>query len=533
MLGHLVDMDNLARDLIQNRYAYLSDARLDMSNITVPVLWIYGSFDHWLESEEVRDIMSVQAAPRELATQGVVTQGVVITEAAPREIVEIPTGHNLRSSDDAIRAFEIITASIYKNLFGESLDPVGPDREEMLRLITYERERIEKAEPINLEQYWQNYLIGNAGKSAGYDFYRNLKDFRTFLSLQCELIDPADQEFIADFGCGTGLLLENLLQHQASLSRPARGLSITAADLVQAALDKTRIKCEQLVEANPCLESYRFDYLAMNLDPNRLIPVQRFIHHPELDFNTLRNRIEGLSNATLDRLLTRATPALYRFMRGAAPTEHVLKQVHALLEESDLQAVLDFNRAARFLKKRLTEMDLRPAERRGRKGLIAAEDHARIRTTDIFFETIDFGDNDLKLTLPFDEASFHKIVASLFISYLYNPEDIMQELYRLVKPGGTVLVSSMKLDSDISGIFTEYVDQVHTKGSSHDLALSGARAMLNEAASLFELEEDGYFRFYSDEELLVLFKDSGFGEIRVYRSMGSPPQAVIVTGKKN
>jgi hypothetical protein len=51
--------------------------------------------------------------------------------------------------------------------------------------------------------------------------------------------------------------------------------------------------------------------------------------------------------------------------------------------------------------------------------------------------------------------------------------------------------------------------------------LTAARAMLNEAAGLFELEEDGYFRFYSDNELVSMLENAGFKNITVTSSWAS------------
>ena len=57
--------------------------------------------------------------------------------------------------------------------------------------------------------------------------------------------------------------------------------------------------------------------------------------------------------------------------------------------------------------------------------------------------------------------------------------------------------------------------------------------MLNEAASLFELEEDGFFRFYTSEDLENMLSACGFVDIEVIPSMGTPPQAHIAIGKKD
>ncbi len=519
MLGHLIDMDNLAQDLIHNKYAFITDSRLDMSKISIPVLWIYGTYDKWMVIDEIKDVMSVRAG-------------------GSREIIEVPTGHNLRSSEDAVKTFKLITSSIYEKLYDQRMKPIDPDKEEMVRLITYERERISSTEEIKVEDYWKNYLIGSDGNNYGYDFYKNIKDFRDFLTLETGLIAPADNDRIADMGCGTGLFVDNMLQNLACRKNPVQKLNIVAVDLIQEALDKTRVKYEKLVHSYESLRTYKIEYIRMNLDPNRLIPVKRFMDDTRLDFNFLRNRVEGLKNVTLDLLLRNESKKLYRLTRGGLVTDDVLKDLEKIFNGSEYRAVTDFNRAARFLKRNLYAEDLIPKKRLRRCEPLKPEEYCTLSTRDILFETLNFGDNGLNLHLDFRDNYFNKIVASLFISYLFNPDDIMHEFYRMLRPGGILLVSTMKPDSDISVIFTDYIEKVRnfeledTQIKNRDLNLSGARAMLNEAAALFELEEDGYFKFYTADELVVMFKTAGFRKIQVNHSLGNPSQAVIVTGKK-
>jgi SAM-dependent methyltransferase len=275
----------------------------------------------------------------------------------------------------------------------------------------------------------------------------------------------------------------------------------------------------------------------MDLDPNRLIPVEKFIKDSTFDFNFLRNRIDGLINVTIDHLLEKASSRLYHIMRGAALTS----DDHAYLKENfnkeDYETLIEFNRASRFINKDLIAKDMAD-KKYVHQGSIRKEDYMNIRTDDMVFKQLNFSNNGLELNMNFRPNYFNKIVASLFISYLYNPDDIIYEFYRILKPGGRLLVSSMKPDSDISLIFTNYIYKVknfdlgNTGIKDQEMNLTDARAMLNEAASLFELEEDGYFKFYSDTELVSMFENAGFINIKVTSSMGKPAQAVIITGEK-
>jgi hypothetical protein len=92
----------------------------------------------------------------------------------------------------------------------------------------------------------------------------------------------------------------------------------------------------------------------------------------------------------------------------------------------------------------------------------------------------------------------------------------------------------MRPDSDLSMIFTDYIRRVDDQndGRGGPDGSRGARGMLNEAATLFELEEDGYFRFYTSGELKGLLEGAGFIDVALRSSMGRPPQAIIATGKK-
>jgi len=517
VLGHLLDVDIIAKDLIDNKYAYITDARSDMSKVSIPVTWIYGKYDKWIPEIEIKDIMSVKA------------DGM-------REVIEIPTGHNLRSSDDAIKTFKLITKLIYHMQYKKDIKTIAPDRENMVKLITYERERLYNTEEFIPDDYWKNYLIGKGG-SVGYDFYKNIKEFREFLTLQSELIGLENGEVFADIGCGTGIFIESMLLNLADKGKSINDTQIVLVDLVQEALEKSRVKCEKLFRSHKSLLPYKIKYIQMDLDPNRLIPVEKFIKDSTLDFNFLRNRIDGLMNVTIDHLLHKDSERHYKIMRGSILTNDDLSYLADNFNNEDSETIIEFNRASRFVNKDLFVQDMVEGEYVNR-GYIDIKDYMNIRAGDIIFNRLNFSNNGLELNLNFNSNYFNKIVASLFISYLYNPDDIIYEFYRILKPGGKLLVSSMKPDSDISLIFTDYIDKVmkfdmeDPEIQDQETNLADARAMLNEAAGLFELEEDGFFKFYSGNELVSMFENAGFENIRLTSSMGKPEQAVIITGEK-
>ncbi|HUX14428.1 MAG TPA: PilZ domain-containing protein [Spirochaetia bacterium] len=530
MLGHLVNMDTLANDLISHRYAYLTDARLDLSRMDLPVSWICGTFDRWIDAGEIRDIMTI-------ASDGT------------REIVEIPTGHNLHTSEDALLCYKIMTEAVFRTLFEDQRTAQDPNRDRMFRLIASERERLARVESDLIDEYWHDYLIGKGRESQGYDFYRNIPEFRAFLRREAELLDVRPGARIADLGCGTGLFVETLLLELAGTpSFAGNSVEISAVDLVQEALEKTRQKAEGVIAANRSLSGVRLSLLQRNLEPNRLMPLRRYLASPAPDIGLLRGRVEGLRQEAADRLDAGMSEELDKLLRGAIPSRDLLRPVSLRIGSDLMPIVLELNRAARFGSGRLFQTDLRggDAHEPGPESFngeiepalerpLSESEYETLTTKKMRFDTLGFGDCNRLSDLGFAPESFDRIVASLFVSYLFNVEEIFPVLFRMLVPGGLIVASSMKPDSDISVIFTDYVGEIRASGSPSvpaDTNLTNARAMLNEAAALFELEEEGLFKFFTQSELTNLLIHAGFVDVTVELGLGTPPQALIARGRK-
>ncbi len=515
LLGYLLDMDIMARDLIEHRYAYLSDARQDLARIPFPVLWVYGTHDRWLSPDEIRDIMSVQSG-------------------AEREILEVPTGHNLRSSEDALRTFRLITSWLYARIHHKHILAYEPDREQLLKLVSWERERLLQTQSIEPQEYWKSYLIGDDNRSPGYDFYRNLQDFQSFFAKQAELLRPEEGGRIADMGCGTGLMVEEILERVAARS-PGNSMVVTAVDLVPEALERTFQKWHQVCQRHPRLMGHRLECRQMDLSPNKLVPVHNFINDDDLPLVYLKNRIEGLTTGILDGLMASNFPRLRSLLAGEPIDEQIAARLKGTLRPEESSVVFDFNRIARFLKKQLLAGDLISNEG-DPNSPIAGRLYRTLHASELRMERLKFGSCSQNLQLPLPDAYFDKLIASLFLSYLPNPDDVLCEFFRILKPGGLILASSMRPDGDISIIYTNYIAKVQNrdakKNRNRDRDLNAARNMLNEASDLLRLEEDGYFRFYTPGELQQLLRSAGFQIVDVVSSLGNPSQAVIVLARK-
>lgn len=521
MLGQLIDMDRMAADMTRLGYATAADAREAMSRIESPVTWIYGAFDKWMVPEEIKDVMS-------------------IASAGSREIIEIPTAHNLRTSDDAISSFQMISDAIFRNLKGREAPAVSPDKSELLDLLTRERERVMEKEELDTKRYWKGYLVGENEDDEGYDFYGKLVEFQEFIQLEAVLLDPRPGESIADMGCGTGLVSEAILSYLADGNRDLKGTRFTAVDLVDEALAKARNKYRNLCEFRTNLNDVEDSWIPMNLEPDALAGIRSILDSPDKrlqGIEGLRDRVQGLKSEFVDRLSDFPTGMMSEILMGKRLNSEILVTIDALESYGDALVLKDLNRAARFLVGNLDEDDLKPSRRLGSGGL-APPRLAQIRSSDLLLAVLDFGDWDRDGKIPIEEACFDAISASLFLSYLFAPGEAVKEFARMLKPGGRLLISTMKPDSDISGIFTSYIaeqsasDAKSAIDEERELNLRKARTMLNEAAALFSLEEDGWFRFFDEKELISMMRNAGFTDIKCYGSLGTPNQAIIVTGIK-
>jgi ubiquinone/menaquinone biosynthesis C-methylase UbiE len=467
-----------------------------MARIDVPVFWIHGSHDKWVYPGEVEDIMTIRSK-------------------APRTVVEIPVGHNLRTSDDAKRAFRLIAAYSLQACCHQAPSEipdrdaltvatflaVDPPHQEILDLITAERERLQAFTERNVDEYWRNYLVGSGEQGSGYDFYKNLPEFRAFADREIALLAPGPEDQILDTGCGTGIVLEALCRN---LVAGAFCGQVTALDLVPAALEKTREKIQRV--AFYAGRTINTTYRAMNLEPNRLLPLARLQQDPGLGIGSLRGRIEGLTGAHVTQL--ESCPQAMHVILTASEQEAVRVTEGWSVPQEVKEVARELNRACGFLS--------------GRVDGVTTDDHS--------FGRLNFLGATRTLGLPFAAGSFDRVISSLFISYLFNADYFIDELYRLCAPGARIVVSSMRPDSDISEIFTQYVESSGTAAT--DGAMAGARQMLSEAAGLFEREEEGFFKFYELDELAELVCSSGFEITHRVRSLGRPAQAVIVAAQK-
>ncbi len=386
VLGVEVDMDYAASDARRDRLSKLEHAREDLAEIRVPITWFHGLHDAWMDPERVKDVLSRGDTSR-------------------RRFIEIPTGHMLKNSQQAVETFQAVACELGQMVLGREIAPALPDLSQIERRTRAERARLPRRTG-DLRQFWKDYLVGR-DETLGIELMTSITPYEELMQEQLRQLALRPGARVADVGSGTGALPLHLAQ-RPSAPLP---LEIVALDFVRA--------------------------------------------------GHLRSR---------ERLAAIGAPAELA--------------VHYL------------------------EVDLEPA--------------AGCR-------------------VPLADASLDAALASLFLSYVREPQALLRELRRALRPGGRLVLSSLRRDADMSRLYTDGILELKAGrarallGNALDDAQleCAARAYLNQASRLLDLEEAGRFRFYDADELAELVRRAGFRVLAISKAMGDPAQAVIVSAERS
>jgi len=151
---------------------------------------------------------------------------------------------------------------------------------------------------------------------------------------------------------------------------------------------------------------------------------------------------------------------------------------------------------------------------------------------------LDPGDVAVDEKLDLQDEAYDRILASLMLSYLFNPEETLHELHRALKPGGRLVASTVKPDTDISTIFMDFVEGVNSgripppEGLERERFIEELRTYTGSAAFLLRLAEEQTFHLFTEKDLRAMFEAVGFHTLEVRQSFGDPPQAFVCVAVK-
>jgi len=386
ILGVLVNMDYTGQDALDSRLVYLDGALEDMRKISVPITWIHGRHDAWMELERARLLLAAG-------------------DSSQRRLIEVPTGHQLRSSREALETFQLIASEIGRICTGTPFKPALPGVRRLEDQRSAERARLPKP-TVDLKNFWKTYLLGRSEGRLGIELMTRTSAYQGLMEAQVKGLRLTEGGRVVDLGAGPGAFLQFLGSHPDT----PNGLTVDALDFVWEALNKARSHGNTLVE--------------------------------------------------------------------------------------------------------------------GRRGLV----HCVV---------CDLATSSTLPAIPLRYGIYDSILASLLLSYVSDPLQLLREMRRLLKPAGRVVVSSLRKDADISKLFLQVASELLSLEANDPLAqqakenlATSLREFLNDASRLLDLEELGLFHFWDEAELAALLRSAGFDEVETTLAFGTPPQAIVVSGRR-
>lgn len=215
LLGVACDLDRVGRDAFEHRLWFLEDARRDMARIDVPLVWIHGRHDAWMQLARAREILSAG-------------------DASKRHLIEIPTGHQLRTSRQALEAFRLVTLELGRMLLGRTIPTRLPDPAVLDAHQRAERRRL-PSPSFDLRRFWRDYLVGRRGR-IGIELMTATAAYRALMDDQIDALALRPGERVVDLGSGVGDFAARLAERGFA---PA-DLSVVTLDFVAEGLRRGR-----------------------------------------------------------------------------------------------------------------------------------------------------------------------------------------------------------------------------------------------------------------------------------------------------
>ena len=146
-------------------------------------------------------------------------------------------------------------------------------------------------------------------------------------------------------------------------------------------------------------------------------------------------------------------------------------------------------------------------------------------------ENVFLGYEDLNKNLKFKPNFFDGIACIHVLSAIENPRLLLQEFYRILKPGGKLVVCDLKKGFSYKPLINSF------KASIHNERFKGLELIFHfPILGLFNILQDLEMKkkgkdFFTKEMLENLFKDVGFSVTKIKETYSS--QSILISGKKN
>jgi ubiquinone/menaquinone biosynthesis C-methylase UbiE len=121
------------------------------------------------------------------------------------------------------------------------------------------------------------------------------------------------------------------------------------------------------------------------------------------------------------------------------------------------------------------------------------------------------------------DHQFDRIVSNLVVGYMPDPQAVLRELYRVLAPGGRMVLSNLKPNGDFSGIYQKLVNQAGQKDQKTE-----ARELLNNYGKIRQAEKEGKFRFFDHTEWMKALEPLNCVYAGVYPTFANQAYLIVL-----
>lgn len=190
VLGMLSDTDRWCRDGINANLALIHDAQIDAVKLKIPLLWIHGMHDAFVNEKRIRSILDVTRTEK--------------------FFYKVPYGHIPTKSDDAIQSF-MPAVRFLLNETGEKRPIISAPKDPIIMKTSQnEWSKAPRVRLPSLQKFWREYMIGTTEGSLGFDILSMTRGYQEFMKCQIDLIGLEKEQALYDIGGGMGHSLSYL-----------------------------------------------------------------------------------------------------------------------------------------------------------------------------------------------------------------------------------------------------------------------------------------------------------------------------------
>ncbi len=164
------------------------------------------------------------------------------------------------------------------------------------------------------------------------------------------------------------------------------------------------------------------------------------------------------------------------------------------------------------------------ALKRANNAMIAATtewQHAKTSSTPFIKKS--WAQVDLGQPLPFPDNQFDRIVSNLVIGYVQDPGAALRELYRVLAPGGRMVISNLKPNGDFSGIYQSLVSNAALPQQREE-----ARDLLNNYGKIRQAEKEGQFCFFDRTQWESIIVTFGRTNARIFSTFAGQAYLIVL-----